>query len=215
MSWTPARHRFRHRRRHRPVGREPLRRQYASAGQQEITGGADGKLFRRRHGGARQLRLRHVLQLSGKGRRRAASARRRPLAGGRAADARPIISTSSRFWSGKQPRHSRSAITTLYARRSRSSAPSRTAYERNMNVPSGGAALKKVYDRFVNRQRQRRARRPWPKSDATCTPSNRPNRALPAAPSRTLPTRSRCGRWISNCRMNGSKIRKPFTAQAL
>ena len=62
----------------------------ASAGQQEITGVLMESFAGAVHGGPRQLHLRHVLQLSGKRRRRAAPARRRPLAGRRAADARRL-----------------------------------------------------------------------------------------------------------------------------
>ncbi len=62
----------------------------ASAGQHEITGVLDGGLLRRHDRRARQLLLRHVLQLSGECRRRAAPARRRPLAGRRAAEPRRL-----------------------------------------------------------------------------------------------------------------------------
>ena len=59
----------------------------ASAGQQEITGVLMDAFSGAMHGGARQLLVRHVLQLSGERRRCAAPARRRALAGRRAADA--------------------------------------------------------------------------------------------------------------------------------
>ena len=77
----------------------------ASAGQQEVTGGADGKFRRRHDGGARQLRLRHVLQLSRECRRCAAPARRRPLAGRRAADPRRLY-RHLRASGRQEPRHS-------------------------------------------------------------------------------------------------------------
>ena len=62
----------------------------ASAGQQEITGVLMEAFAGASHGGARQLLVRHVLQLSGKRRRCAAPAGRRALAGRRAADARRL-----------------------------------------------------------------------------------------------------------------------------
>jgi hypothetical protein len=58
----------------------------ASAGQHEVTGVLMESFAGATDGGARQLLLRHVLQLSGKCRRRAAPAGRRALAGRRAAD---------------------------------------------------------------------------------------------------------------------------------
>jgi hypothetical protein len=62
----------------------------ASAGQQEVTAVLMESLRRGLHRGARQLQLRHVLQLSRKCRRRVQAARRRPLAGRRAAIARRL-----------------------------------------------------------------------------------------------------------------------------
>jgi hypothetical protein len=62
----------------------------ASAGPAGSDRGADGSLRRRLDRGARQLQFRHVLQLSGKRRRCAETARRRALAGRRTAIARGL-----------------------------------------------------------------------------------------------------------------------------
>ena len=82
---------------------------------------ADGRLRRRRHGGARQLLVRHVLQLSGK-RRRCAAASGPARAGWSTGRRRATTtSTSSCCWPARTTR-SRSATTSSTPRR-RSSAP--------------------------------------------------------------------------------------------
>ncbi len=116
----PARHRLRHDRRHRPGRGATLRRSRVGrpAGNHRR---ADGCLRRCRHRGARQLLLRHVFQLSRKCRRRAAPARRRPLAGRRAAEPRRLY-RHLRAARRQEPQDTARASTSSMPRR-RSSAP--------------------------------------------------------------------------------------------